>query len=230
MNKTFIIIPFFLVLAGIVGCSQSDKDKPKTALPLSANAQTSPATNTNLILPNTTNSNLNDDKRVIFAKQAVSIFYNACALNAGDEQKVNDFARSQKMLELNAEQKATFKFEPEAKTVWGVKTLEGGQYYLVTGEHFCSLKARYADMNTVMQEFTKMSEQSAKIHGLTATVATDRDVNDKVLSHQKVYTMTKEKALSQYILTAQASDSNQIMAQAVLNFRMIPATVKLEKP
>ena len=217
--KYVITITLLSAITGLTACSPKTDDPATTPQNANNTAPIASATTTNQP-SNTVNS---QDNRIALAKHAVAIFYQTCVLNAGDEQKVNDVARSRHMLQLNAQQKQTFHFEPEVKTVWGIKTPEGGQYYLATGDNFCSLKARFADMNTLIQAFTKMSQQSANTHGLTATVVADRAINDTVASHQKVYTLMKANAPLQYVLTAQASDSPQIMAQAVMNFRTLSA-------
>lgn len=177
-------------------------------------------------------SNHSDEQEVIaispdtlqtLGKEAVKIFYENCVLTAADSEKIIENAQKNQLFELSAKQKNQFQFSPLIQHVWGIHSAQGGQYFVESGEHMCSVKAHYADEATVRTEIRKMVDQSAIVHGLTYHLISDRSNVNQLPIKELVYVMQQANAPSQYLITVYTSMSHKTPVQATLNFRLLSA-------
>ena len=229
MNHYVYYIGMGLVAIALTACNQSPDSTESNGRIISTHpnsSQSVSSTNplnkdTNVAVSPVNTDSATDSKNLqTLGKQTVRIFYENCVLTGANSQKIAEQSKKNQLFELSDKQKQAF--DLSAEHVWGVNTIEGGQYFVETDKNRCSVKAHYADEMTVRAEVQNMVTQTAKQLGLTSQLVSDRDNVNQLPIKELVYTMQKADAASQYVVTAYTSMSDKTPVKATLNFRLIP--------
>ena len=137
MNHYVYYIGIGLVAIALTACNQSPDSTESNGRIISTHPNSSQSVSSTNPLNKDTNvtvSPVNTDSATAsknlqtLGKQTVRIFYENCVLTGANSQKIAEQSKKNQLFELSDKQKQAF--DLSAEHVWGVNTIEGGQYFV----------------------------------------------------------------------------------------------------